>query len=82
MQVFYSRPAVVAGLFRNLASEPQAAIDKDLFEEHVKQGMAAVENEDMNALRGIISEMFSNQADAGSGLQEKEMRLAADIMRK
>lgn len=82
MREYFSRPEAVAGLFRELALEPRAAIDGELFERHVEQGNAALKEGDIDALRGIIGEMMANRLGAGGELKEKERRIAADIMRR
>lgn len=79
---YFARPEIIAGVFQWLASEPGEVIDSDLFADHVKQGAAALDSEDFDELRGIVGAMMSNRVDAGSGLEEKEQRIAADIMRR
>lgn len=60
-------PEFVAGLFRELAAQRYNAADKARFDELRREGIAALEREDLNPLRQMIIRLCEYEIGLGAG---------------
>ncbi|WP_150525610.1 Hsp70 family protein [Roseibium sediminis] len=75
MKLMVQSPDYLIGLFRNLAESSELAVDPQLHEKHIVEGIAAVRCEDLEQLKKVIGRMFENQMP-GSGDAREIVELA------
>jgi molecular chaperone DnaK len=78
-RVLWSNPAFVAGIFNSFAEDGHLAIDSAAHERLVEIGRKALTRGDVDGLRDIVFEMFSNRISLPAG--GREAAALATIMR-
>lgn len=78
-QELMTQPAYLIHLFKDCAQQTHVAIDKALHQKLVKQGEAAIQRQDVTALRGTLFELYANMFTVTGG--SKEMAAMAGLMR-
>jgi molecular chaperone DnaK len=77
--ILYRQPAFIVSVFTDLAQERFAALDKDLHEEIVARGVAAIEADDINAVRSAVIELLNNRMPNQMGA--KNVAVLAGLIR-
>jgi len=57
----YEHPGFILAMFDRLSRERHSALDKDLFDRLVQQGRTAVEQDDIQSVRELITAIFRNR---------------------
>lgn len=60
-KVVAAQPDFLVSLFKDIAPEDYVAVDRDLHHRLVKEGIEAIEAEDLGALRSVIGRMLNNR---------------------
>ncbi|MCW2247743.1 molecular chaperone DnaK [Azospirillum fermentarium] len=68
-QTLWQDPMFIVAQFRLIAEERHLAIDKELFGQQVRDGLAAIERDDMPTVRRIFFEIVENQVNLGSAVR-------------
>jgi len=77
-EILWQQDWFVIDRFKNMADEPYLFLDQDKYQQLIQAGQQAVIQDDIQALRGILAELYS--ISVGS-VSEDEMLAVANIVR-
>jgi len=75
----YDQPGFILAIFEQLSHERHCALDKDLHDQLVKQGLTAVEQEEVDSVREIVGMMVRNRMPSES--ESSGITMLAGLMR-
>lgn len=70
MKILAESPAFLIEIFKRLAEEQSLAVDTPLHEQLVQSGIEAANTNDIERLRSVIGQMFSNRVSTGADAAE------------
>ncbi len=77
-----NNPGFIVAMFKYAAEKKQTAIDSEKHGELVETGKKLLDNNDIDGLRQVVGELFSNQVDLGGSELTADRSKLSHIMRR